>query len=64
MPTTKLTIVPVSLDPIIDESSFTNSPQSPSDPSCVIKTATAVISFFNGVDEHIIQTIVKELNNQ
>ncbi|MEK4231389.1 hypothetical protein [Solibacillus sp. FSL H8-0538] len=64
MPTTKLTIVPVTLAPIIDESSFTNSPQFHSDPSCVIKTATAEISFFNGVDEHIIQTIMKELNNQ
>ena len=64
MPKTKLTIVPVTLDPITDDSSFTNPPQFSSDPSCVIKTATAEISFFNGVDTHIIQTIMKELNNQ
>ncbi|TKI53443.1 hypothetical protein FC756_23905 [Lysinibacillus mangiferihumi] len=62
MQTTKLTIVPVTLDPIIDESSLTNSPQFSPNPSCVIKTATAEISFYNGVDEHIIQTILKELN--
>ena len=62
MPKTKLTIVPVTLDPITDESS-NHSPQY-SGPSCVIKTTTAEISFFNGVDEHIIQTIMKELNNQ
>jgi hypothetical protein len=28
----------------------------------VIKTTMAEISFFNGVDERIIQTIMKELN--
>ena len=62
MPTTKLTIVPVTLDPVTDKSSSNHSPQYSIVPSCVIKTTTAEISFFNGVDEHIIQTIMKELN--
>ncbi|MEX3748371.1 MULTISPECIES: hypothetical protein [Lysinibacillus] len=60
MSTTKLTIVPVTLDPITDNSS----PQISPEPSCIIKTTSAEISFFNGVDERIIQTVLKELNNQ
>jgi hypothetical protein len=62
MPTTKLTIVPVTLDPIADEFSSNHSPQYSTGPSCVIKTTTAEISFFNGIDERIIQTIMNELN--
>lgn len=63
MPTTKLTIVPVTLDPINhEESLFVDSSQTLSVPSCIIQTASAQISFFNGVDERIIQTIIKELN--
>jgi len=62
MSTTKLTIAPVTLDPITDNSS--SSPQNSPEPSCIIKTTSAEISFFNGVDERIIQTILKELNNQ
>ena len=61
MPTNKLTIVPVTLDPIIDTSSFQNPQQSSLVPSCIIKTVNAEISLFNGVDEHIIQAIMKEL---
>ena len=64
MSTTKLTIVPVTLDSITDKSSFINSTQFPSEPSCVIKIADAEISFFNGVDERILQTIIKELSNR
>ena len=62
MSTTKLTIVPVTLDPITNDPSATTSPQNSPDPSCIIKTTSAEISFFNGVDERIIQTILKELN--
>jgi hypothetical protein len=29
----------------------------------MIKTDKAEISFFNGVDEHIIQTVMRELKN-
>ena len=64
MPTSKLTIVPVKLDPLTDKSSFINSSQIPFEPSCIIKTNGFEISFFNGVDERIIQTIMKELNDQ
>ncbi|MGE7916969.1 hypothetical protein [Lysinibacillus xylanilyticus] len=53
MSTTKLTIVPVTLDPITDNSSSTTSPQNSPEPSCIIKTTSAEISFFNGVDERI-----------
>ena len=60
----KLTIVPVTLHPITDEPSSTYLPQSFPGPSCVIKTAIAEIAFFNGVDERIIHTIMKELNKQ
>lgn len=31
------------------------------EPSCVIKTDTAEISFLNGVEEYIIQAVIKEL---
>lgn len=61
MLTNKLTIVPVKLDPLPVETSSINSIQYTIEPSCVIKTAAAEISFFNGVDERIIQTIMKEL---
>lgn len=65
MPITKLTIVPVTLNPIMDELSLTTSQkQHSSDPSCIIKTAGAEISFFHGADEQIIRTIMKELNNR
>lgn len=61
MSTNKLTIVPVKLDSIPVEISSNHSLQYTAELSCVIKTAVAEISFFNGVDERIIQTIMKEL---
>ncbi|KGR80637.1 hypothetical protein CD30_19575 [Ureibacillus massiliensis 4400831 = CIP 108448 = CCUG 49529] len=64
MPTNKLMIVPVKLDPLPNETSSNDSPKFLDSPSCVIKTATTEITFFNGVDERIIQTIMKELNNR
>mgnify|MGYP003456481190 CR=1 FL=1 len=64
MPTNNLTIVPVKLDPLPVETSSFNSSQYTTEPSCVIKTAAAEILFFNGVDERIIQTIMKELNGE
>ena len=60
MPTYNLSIVPVKLEPLTNETSSNNSPG----PSCVIKTVTAEISFFNGVEERIIQMIMKELNSR
>lgn len=64
MLTNKLTIVPVKLDPLLAENSSAHSFQHTAGPSCLIKTATAEISFFNGVDERIIQAVMKELNRQ
>ena len=61
MPTNKLTIVPVKIDPLPAVTTSNHSIQYTTDPSCVIKTTVAEISFFNGVDERIIQTIMKEL---
>ncbi len=64
MPTNELTIVPVKLDPLPVETSSLHSSQYTAEPSCVIKTDTAEVFFFNGVDEHIIHTIMKELNSR
>lgn len=61
MPINKLTIVPIKLDPLPVENYSFHSSQYTAEPSCVIKTAAAEISFFNGVDERIIQSIMKEL---
>ena len=61
MPTNKLTIVSVKIDPLPALTASNHSIQYTTEPSCVIKTAVAEISFFNGVDERIIQTIMKEL---
>ncbi|MGE7094554.1 hypothetical protein ACQKII_24650 [Lysinibacillus sp. NPDC048646] len=64
MLTNKLTIVPVTLDLITDESSSTIPQHNSLGPSCIIKSINVEISFFNGVDERIIQMIMKELNKQ
>ena len=64
MPTNKLTIVPVKLDPLPTESASLCSAQDTTAPSCVIKTAETEILFFNGVDERIIQAIMKELKSR
>lgn len=64
MPTNKLTIVPISLDPQPAEVSTSVSSAATAAPSCVIKTSLVEISLFNGVDEHIIRTILRELKEQ
>ena len=64
MPTHKLTIVPVKLDPLPTESATLYSAHDTATPSCIIKTAETEILFFNGVDERIIQTIMKELKSR
>lgn len=63
MPQQKLTIVPVTLDPV-SKSPF--KPATSIDPSssiCTIKMANVEISFFNGVNEHVIQTVMRELKH-
>ena len=63
MPQEKLTIVPVTLHPDNENTSATN-PTVPSlNVTCTIKMANSEISFFNGVDEHIIQTVMRGLKN-
>ncbi|MFJ7640669.1 hypothetical protein ACQKL0_19825 [Peribacillus sp. NPDC097264] len=64
MSTNKLTIVPVKLDPFPTETTSFHSSEYTAVLGCVIKTAEAEITFFNGVDEHIIQTIMKELKSR
>ena len=64
MSTNKLTIVPVKLDPLSTGTSSFHLSQDTDAPACVIKTDVAEIAFFNGVDERIIQTIMKELKNR
>ncbi|RFA32195.1 hypothetical protein CAI16_08460 [Virgibacillus dokdonensis] len=63
MPEQKLTIVPVTLHSK-NENSTASYPEGPSFYStCTIKMGKVDISFSNGVDEHIIQTIMRELKN-
>lgn len=61
MPQKPLTIVPVTLHPV-----NTSLPTVSANPSglCTIKLANAEISFQNGVEERIIQTIMRELINR
>lgn len=59
MPQQKLTIITVSLHPKNDSTAATLS----SNPTCTIKIGNAEISFFNGIDERIIQTVMRELKN-
>lgn len=63
MPQQKLTIVPVTLHTENENNSATKPTVLSSNPTCTIKTANAEISFFNGVDEHIIQAVMRELKN-
>lgn len=64
MPTNQLTIVPVKLDSLPTESATFHSTHDAAVPSCVIKTAETEVLFFNGVDERIIQAIMKELKSR
>lgn len=63
MPQQKLTIVPVTLHTENYNSSAAVPAELSSKPACTIKTAAAEISFFNGVKEHIIQTVMRELKH-
>ncbi|HLR41743.1 MAG TPA: hypothetical protein VK067_00715 [Pseudogracilibacillus sp.] len=60
----KLTIVPVTLHTKNENTTATNAAVHSSYPTCTIKMANGEISLFNGADEHIIQTIMRELKNQ
>jgi hypothetical protein len=63
MPQQKLNIVPVTLHAenkkSLPSTSLKESPAS----ICTIKTANAEISFYGGVDECVIQTVMRELKH-
>ncbi|WP_077702781.1 hypothetical protein [Virgibacillus dokdonensis] len=63
MPEQKLTIVPVTLHSKNENSTASYLEDSSSYSACTIKIDKVDISFPNGVDEHIIQTIMRELKN-
>ena len=57
----KLTIVPVTLQPV-QEYRFQHEVSSTSG-RCTIKTSSAEISFYNGLEDYIIQTVIRELKH-
>lgn len=59
----ELIIVPVTLHPVKKESTLATPLDSPAVPVCTMKSGNLELSFFNGVDEHIIQTVIRELKN-
>jgi len=63
MPKQKLTFVPLTLQTENENTPVTTPLVLSSKPACTIKTAIAEISIFNGVDKHIIQTVMRELKN-
>jgi hypothetical protein len=63
MPQQKLTIVPVTLHSENKVSYTSTSSTTSSNNACTIKKANVEISFSNGVDEHIIQTVMRELKH-
>ena len=63
MPKEKLTIVPVTLHRKNISKPTSTPTVTGSSSSCTIRTANAEVSFYNGVEEHIIQTIMRELKH-
>ncbi|MFD1608602.1 hypothetical protein [Oceanobacillus luteolus] len=65
MPHEELIIVPVTLHPEKKEFPVAIPLESPGAPApvCTVKSGSLELSFFNGVDEHIIQTVIRELKN-
>jgi len=63
MPDQKLTIVPVTLLPENKTNPVSPSSITTTSSICTVKTANAEILFYNGVDEHIILTVMRELKH-
>lgn len=63
MPQQKLTVVPVTLHSENKVSYTSSSLTASANNACTLKTANVEISFSNGVDEHIIQTVMRELKH-
>ena len=57
----KLTIVPITLQPIQNDEIPLDTPHAFG--ACIIKTAKAQISFSNGMEDRIIQTVMRELKH-
>lgn len=63
MPHEELIIVPVNLHTEKKDSTLAIPLDSSVAPVCTMKSGSLELSFFNGVDEHIIQTVIRELKN-
>ena len=61
MPQQKIIIVPVQLHPEQEFHSVTHSAVPPIQPICTIKTHTVEISFFDGIDPHVVQAVMREI---
>ena len=59
MPQQKPIIVPVQLHPEYENHSASHSAVLPSKLICTIKTPTVEISFFDGIDPHVVQVIMR-----
>ena len=62
MPQQKPVIVPVQLHPEQESYSVAYSAAPPLQPICTIKTPTVEISFFDGIDPHVVQVIMRGLS--
>lgn len=58
MPTNKVSIVPVHLEPTPVKSSTHRAPLKP---VCVIQANQYKVSFYHGIKNHVIQTVLQEL---
>jgi hypothetical protein len=63
MPQQKSTIVPVTLQPKNPDRTSSFSPGTHPVSICTVKLVNADVTFFNGVDERTIQTVLRELNH-
>ncbi len=61
MPQQKPVIVPVQLHPEQESYSVAYSAAPPLQPICTIKTPTVEISFFDGIDSHVVQAVMRGL---
>lgn len=58
MPTNKVSIVPVHLEATHTK---TSTDRAPLKPVCVIQASQLKVSFYHGVKNHVIQTVMQEL---
>ncbi|WP_062351737.1 hypothetical protein [Bacillus kwashiorkori] len=63
MPEQKLTIIPVTLHPETEKVTSSIPTKTFFNSTCTIKSGNVEIFLSNGVDEHIIQTVMREMKN-